>query len=163
MDAIPARLSASCMEANANCSLLQNELSTNGFIILDHGSHNQTQNGKNPNNVVQLTTQLRAAVDEVWPNRFGSRYKSVKALLASWDADDLGVIKEVEALKHVFADFYRFDVSTYIIPSQYPDRALTRQVMEFVDSAQNDTLLIFYYAGHASMNPNRHDTVIWSA
>jgi hypothetical protein len=112
---------------------------------------------------VQLTTRLQVAVDEAWSNRFRPRYKRVKVLLACWDADDLGVIKEVRALEHVLVDFYRFDVLTYIIPSHHPDRAFTRQAIEFVDSALTDTLLIFYYAGHASMNPNKCESIIWSA
>jgi hypothetical protein len=39
---------------------------------------------------------------------------------------------------------------------QYPrlptDRALKRRVVEFVEDDQQDTLLIFYYAGHACLN-----------
>jgi hypothetical protein len=147
----------------ADRSIVQSELNTNGFVVLNPALDYRLRHEVVPNNVVQLTTHLQNAVDELWPNRFGSRYKRVKVLLASWDADDLGVIKEVRALEHVFIDFYRFDVSTYIIPSHHPDRALTRQAIEFVDSALKDTLLIFYYAGHASMNPYRYESVIWSA
>ena len=84
-------------------------------------------------------------------------------LLTNWEADDLGVINEAKALEHVFVEFYRYDVSTYTIPSYQPDLGLTRRVIEFVDSGREDTLLIFYYAGHASINPNRHDSIIWVA
>jgi hypothetical protein len=151
------------LRANANCFLAQSELNTNGFLVLNRASDRRTAQVIANNNVVQLTTQLQAAVDEVWPNRFGSRYQRVKVLLASWDADDLGVAQEVNTLEHVFIDFYRYDVSTYTIPIHHPDRALTRRVIEFVESAKKDTLLIFYYAGHAYINPNRHESIIWSA
>jgi hypothetical protein len=149
--------------ATADRSIVQSELNTNGFVVLNPALDYRLRHEVVPNNVVQSTTHLQNAVDELWPNRFGSRYKRVKVLLASWNADDLGVIKEVRALEHVFIDFYGFDVSTYIIPSHHPGRALTRQAIEFVDSALKDTLLIFYYAGHASMNPYRYESVIWPA
>jgi hypothetical protein len=164
MDGISVRLKYSYPHrVTADWRGSQSELNTNGFIVLNRPFENQATQGLTPNKFVQLTTHLQAAVDEVWPHRFGLRYRNVKVLLVSWEADDLGVIKEVRALEHVFRDFYRYDVSTYLITSHHPDRALTRRVIEFVDSAMKDTLLIFYYAGHASMNPNRLESVIWSA
>jgi hypothetical protein len=110
-----------------------------------------------------LTSQLQAGVKDVWQNRHGSRYRNVQALCVYWDADDLGVVEEVEVLKHVFSDLYNFDVSKYEIPSHQPDRALKRRVLDFVEQDHQDTLLIFYYAGHAFINPNRHDAPIWAA
>jgi hypothetical protein len=90
----------------------------------------------------------------------------VKVLLTQWAADDLGVSRELDMLRRVFVDFYRFDVSIYMIPNHQPDRALKRQVIEFidvVDDDQQDILLIFYYAGHAFLNPTRHDSPLWAA
>lgn len=83
--------------------------------------------------------------------------------MTHWEADDLGVMEEIRILSHVFADLYHFEVDEYAIPEYQPDRALKRRVIEFVEDDQCDTLLIFYYAGHASLSPNRSDSPIWVA
>jgi len=83
--------------------------------------------------------------------------------MTHWEADDLGVTREVDILSHVFADLYRFGVADYTIPNYQPDRALKRRVIDFVDDDQQDTLLIFYYAGHASLSPNRSGFPTWVA
>jgi hypothetical protein len=31
-----------------------------------------------------------------------------------------------------------------------------------MEHSYKDTLVVFYYAGHASINLNRHDSIIWS-
>lgn len=144
MDGISVRLKYSYphMRVTVDWRCAQSELNTNGFISLNHPFENQATQGSTPNKVIQLTTHLQAAVDEVWLHRFGLRYRNVRVLLVSWEADDLGVIKEVRALEHVIRDFYRYDVSTYLITSHHPDRALTRRVLEFVESAMKDTLLL---------------------
>jgi hypothetical protein len=72
-------------------------------------------------------------------------------------------MEEIDILSHVFADLYHFEVAEYIIPDYQPDRALKRRVIDFVEDDRHDTLLIFYYAGHASLNPNRSDSPVWVA
>jgi len=113
--------------------------------------------------LVDFTKHLSARVGEVWQNRHGSRYKYVRMLLVYWEADDLGVLREIGILKHVFSDLFFYDVSQYAIPNHCPDRSLKRRVLDFVEGDCKDTLLIFYYAGHAFINTNRHDAPVWTA
>lgn len=137
------------------------ELETQGFISLDKGS--RQQHARSSNNVAEWTQQLHATIKEQWRNRFGPRYSEVKVLLTFWEADDLGVIKEIAMLDQAFTDFYRYDVSVYRIPSQNSDRELKRHVIEFVtDNDRPKTLLIFYYGGHSSIDQQRHETY-WTA
>jgi hypothetical protein len=143
--------------------LSQSELQRNGFIWLNRELPSPSGPQAHSNNIARLTNQLQAAVKDLWPNRYGSRYRSVRVLLTHWAADDLGVRNEVRLLEHVFSDLYRYNVSIYSIPNHQPDRALKRRVIEFVDDDQQDTLLIFYYAGHAFLNPSRHDVTVWAA
>jgi hypothetical protein len=102
-------------------------------------------------------------VDELWQNRHGFRYSNLRVLLVRWESDDLGVAREIEILKQVFSDLYGYDVSQYAIPDHHPDWALKRRVLDFVEGDRKGNLLIFYYAGHAFLNPNRHDAPIWTA
>lgn len=118
------------------------------------------------NNVLQLANHLRDAVRSGWKNCYGPKYSNVKVLLTQWAADDLGVGREVDMLRRVFVDIYRFDVSIYRIPNHQPDRALKRQVINFIDVThedQEDVLLVFYYAGHTFLNPTRYDSPVWAA
>lgn len=83
--------------------------------------------------------------------------------MVHWEADDLGVIKEINALGHVFSDLYHYEVSIYAVPSHQSDRAFKRRVLDFVENDRQDTLLIFYYAGYAFLNPARNDSPVWKA
>jgi hypothetical protein len=40
--------------------------------------------------------------------------------MTHWQADDLGVVEEINVLSHVFADLYHFDVAVYNIPDYQP-------------------------------------------
>jgi hypothetical protein len=75
----------------------------------------------------------------------------VCVLLVSWVTDDLGVASEVQRLRHVFEDMYQFLVETYQIPDEKPDRA----------NDQDDSLLVFYYAGHARRGPQSNEGPLW--
>ena len=82
-------------------------------------------------------------------------------LLLSWLTDDLGVTAEVQRLQHVFQDMYQFQVETYQIPDEKPDRALKGRILEFLVNDQEDTLLILYYAGHARRGPQSNEGPLW--
>lgn len=85
------------------------------------------------------------------------RYLKVNALLLMWADDDLGVASELKDLQHVFEDLYHYAVDIYEIPSQKPDKALTRRVLEFLDQDGDETLLILYYAGHGKTSAQSNE------
>lgn len=137
------------------------ELETQGFISLDKVP--KQQHARSSNNITEWTQQLHTTIKEQWQNRFGPRYSEVKVLLTFWEADDLGVIKEIAMLDQVFTDFYRYDVSVYRIPNQNSDRELKQQVIWFVtNNGRPETLLVFYYGGHSSIDQQRNETY-WTA
>ena len=47
--------------------------------------------------------------------------------------DDLGVVSELNDLKHVFTDLFQYGVTIYEIPSEKPDKALKRRIFDFLD------------------------------
>ncbi|KAF4634491.1 hypothetical protein G7Y89_g3616 [Cudoniella acicularis] len=98
---------------------------------------------------------MRREVNNAWKDRHKSRYKNVKVLLTNWDSEDLGVCKEVQPLEQVFAELYHFDASKYYIPDQQPTTALYDRVRKFINNVAPDVLLIFYYAGHGSIDEAR--------
>lgn len=75
-------------------------------------------------------------------------------LLLSWLTDDLDVDSEIQRLQQVFTNMYQFRVETYHIPDDKPDRALKGRILEFLVSDNDDTPLVFYYAGHARRAQN---------
>lgn len=85
--------------------------------------------------------------------------------MISWEDDDLGVWRELEALRTVFEERYHFQVEEYRIPSiGQPDRALKRRAIEFLDHSDGEeTLLIMYYAGHARRAPEENAGPLWCA
>lgn len=98
-----------------------------------------------------------------WPRRHDIRYSKVQVLMLRWEDDDLGVITELNALEHVFVDLYHYAVQTYSIPSEKPDKALKRRVLDFLEDDGPETLLILYYAGHATSSLQTNEAPIWSA
>lgn len=98
-----------------------------------------------------------------WPRAPGTRYTSVKALLLSWEEDDLGVIKEIRRLRCVLENKYHYDVRTYEIPSRKPDIAIKGQVLEFLKDDDEDTLMIVYYGGHARRGDQTSEGPLWLA
>lgn len=102
----------------------------------------------------------KAAV-AAFPNNKRSRYRKVYALLLSWEADELGVISEVQELDHVFSQIYRYQAEQWQIPSTNSHNMLAFRLMEFLRSyASNEHLLLIYYGGHGSMNDDRQ--CVWS-
>jgi hypothetical protein len=98
-----------------------------------------------------------------WPQRHNIRYSKVQVLALRWIDDDLGVFTELKALEHVLTDLYHFEVHTYSIPSEKPDKALKRRVLDFLDQDGPETLFILYYAGHARLSLQANEGPIWSA
>jgi hypothetical protein len=98
-----------------------------------------------------------------WSRRHDIRYSKVQVLTLRWEDDDLGVITELKALGHVFADLYHYEVRTYSIPREKPDEALKRRVLDFLEHDGPETLLIVYYAGHAISSLQSNEAPIWSA
>lgn len=120
--------------------------------------------------IQKLGADLDAAVKAAWPTRESIRYSKVQVLLLSWEKDDLGVAKEIAPLRKVFEKRYHFHVHQYLIPSPDsetnvdPLRSLNRQVSDFLDAFdQQDTLIIVYYAGHASQPSDAGGQSLWSA
>jgi hypothetical protein len=120
--------------------------------------------------IQKLVGDLNVAVRAAWPTRNSSRYSKVQVLLLSWEEDDLGVAKEIAPLRKVLEKRYHFKVREFLIPSPDletnvdPLRSLNRQVTSFLDTFdQRDTLLIVYYAGHASKPSDADGQSLWSA
>ena len=98
-----------------------------------------------------------------------SRYKSVKALLLQWEADDLGVDPEVTKLAKVLEASrtvgFNFSIRRYSIPTigddgDPPEDLLHQQILKFRRDSTPDDLLILYYGGHGGGSSQR---CIWSA
>ena len=104
---------------------------------------------------------MTAQIEGNWDSRFKSRYKRVKVLMVQWASDDLGVAAEIQQLAAVLMHCYQFDVSIFLLPDYLPMIALSARVMQFMDH-DPETLLIFYYGGHGSIDPQRNETY-WSS
>jgi hypothetical protein len=137
------------------------EIRKNGFIQLadtNNGSFAETHIA----NVKSFAADLQEAVNEVWPKRTQSRYTGVYLLLLSWEGDNLGVGEEVNRLRRIFQNFYRFDVEEYLIPSHKPAQSTQARAMKFLEHDNSNNLLIVYYAGHAK--PNQvNEPPVWAA
>ncbi|KAK3384604.1 hypothetical protein B0T24DRAFT_544890 [Lasiosphaeria ovina] len=96
-----------------------------------------------------MTAQLNELITTRWPTRFTSHLK-VYVLLISWENDDLGVDRELRALKQVFQVLYNYAVEEWEIPSVDAYFSLLERVRNFVNQSNDeDTLFILYYGGHA--------------
>ena len=86
----------------------------------------------------------------------------MKALLVSWEDDDLGVEKEVDELAQLLTRVYCYDVAKWKIPSTGSWGALddrVRYVARGLDAAPS--LLILYYAGHARPRGQLGSYPVW--
>lgn len=104
--------------------------------------------------VDDFAKQVNAAVTEAWDYRF--RYNAVHALLLMWEDDDLNVASEVSGLEDTLRNDYRYETSIWKIPSEKPGWKIKAKLIEFLQ--KNDTagsLIIFYYGGHATANPQQ--------
>jgi hypothetical protein len=105
----------------------------------------------------RLGEDLQSVAKAVFPKQEGIRYSRVCVLLLSWVTDNLGVASKVQRLRHVFEDIYQFQVQTYQIPDEKPERALKSRVIQFLIKDKDNNLLIFYYAGHARRGPQSNN------
>lgn len=106
------------------------------------------------------------AISGVFPKGDSFPYKSVHVLLLSWEEDDLEppCADEIEKLREVFEQRYRFNVDEWRIPSDPSSHTLCGdRLREFVrDYDHNDRLLIIYYAGHGRLDDDRQCVWYWS-
>ncbi|KAH8776221.1 hypothetical protein BGZ57DRAFT_953345 [Hyaloscypha finlandica] len=136
------------------------DVSMDGFIRLSSLTHD-TFIAMQHTSIKRLGEDLQSAVQAAWPKQDTSRYTKVSVLLLSWVTDDLGVASEVQRLQHVFEDMYKFQVETYQIPDEKPDRALKGRILEFLKNDLDDSLLVIYYAGHARRGPQSNEGPLW--
>jgi hypothetical protein len=82
-------------------------------------------------------------------------------LLLRWEEDELQVEWELNDLAKVLRD-YKFNTETWLIPTESPLMKMMAKALQFVgDYESEDTLLIFYYGGHARINEARQSTWPW--
>ncbi|KAK0654085.1 hypothetical protein DIS24_g5469 [Lasiodiplodia hormozganensis] len=80
-----------------------------------------------------------------------SGYSEVGVLLVCWSDDDLGVTDEVNLLKEVFGEQFRFDTEVYKIPKENSASKLQARMQLWANQYEGaDKLSIIYYAGHGS-------------
>ncbi|KAL8950815.1 MAG: hypothetical protein Q9222_003162 [Ikaeria aurantiellina] len=109
---------------------------------------------------VDRQAQLNNTIErqfEDWPK---SSYKSVDVLLLKWAADNLGVITEVKKLESLLRNRFKFTTEIWEIPTDDPEDSLTKKVLDFRKGKQEGSLILLYYAGHGSGDP---EECIWSA
>lgn len=87
----------------------------------------------------------------------------MQVLLLRWKSDDLGVVTEINDLRHVFEDMYHYHVQDYEIPDERPDSSLSRRVLDFLEKDDQDTLFIVYYTGHAQRSLQTNEAPTWFA
>jgi hypothetical protein len=77
---------------------------------------------------------------------------SAQKLFRSWEAqlDDLNTGEEVDTLKGVFRNIFRYTVvkKQLVSGKQYPQIQVQKILVDFVYEFDENTLLIVYYAGH---------------
>lgn len=96
-----------------------------------------------------IINQFIDATSTDWSTQ--SDYDQVNALLVHWEEDDLNVITEVENIKKLFEDNFKFKTKDFPIPSNHSQAALQTAVSSFIEAngAINRSLIIVYYAGHS--------------
>lgn len=77
-------------------------------------------------------------------------YKRVGALFVTWEADDLQCKEtEVDALRALFADGFRYETDYFEIPTKRWQTALQKRIADFLYEYDSpDCLTIIYYGGH---------------
>ena len=163
--------------------MIKYDVLSDGFIRLAPKTHDISLIGEHIPDIVHLAADLQVAVNAVWSRRHDIRYSKVQVLLLRWEdgsyscnlvlrrsqakfiscLDDLGVVSELNDLKHVFTDLFQYGVTIYEIPSEKPDKALKRRIFDFLDHDGAETLLILYYAGHAKTSFQVNEAPVWFA
>lgn len=85
-------------------------------------------------------------------SRQQGRYSEVHVLLISWEGDGSKARGELQGLEIVFTESFNYDVETWEIPQDKPQRRLRQRVIQFVEKYESNrvnSLLILCYSGHA--------------
>ncbi|KAE8448946.1 hypothetical protein EG329_008742 [Mollisiaceae sp. DMI_Dod_QoI] len=141
----------------------EHDVAMDGFIRLAPKTHDISLATQHVPDIAYLASDLEKAVKAGWSRRHEMRYSKVHVLLLRWADDDLGVETELKDLQHVFEDLYHYAVELYDIPSQKPDKALTRRVLDFLDQDGAEALFILYYAGHGRIGVHSNEGPTWFA
>ena len=129
--------------------------STNGFGIPKQPEHPTLV--RYSEDYPKLNSELQIAFGDAMANGpfvTSTRYKKVNVLLLSWepDFDELKVKEEVDRLKAVFENRYKFEVqSTQLKRHEFvkAQNQINKIVADWVyDYGHTNTLLIVYFAGH---------------
>lgn len=112
----------------------------------------------------QLSSSLKKAT-------FNENYSHVRVLLLFWQPSgecDTGYRDEGLLLGQVFADTFKFEVDSVIIPLEYPQLSVEERVSKEVimmnkkaKMGNGKGLLILHYGGHGS-NTNREGRAVWA-
>lgn len=82
------------------------------------------------------------------PKSHKTSYPEVYVLLLSWAGnDDLEIDKEIEKLREVFEESYKFEITQYRIPSEGTMENVQQRIHDIIEDGGEDVLLIVYYAG----------------
>jgi hypothetical protein len=111
----------------------------------------------------EITRQLNDTLLDIVSNSRG--YDAVHCLLIHWaEADDPGIVIEVNAMRSLFQEKFGFSISEYQIPSENAGAMLQLTLARLCvqSSGQKNPLLVVYYAGHGDQNPDERRS-IWAA
>ena len=104
---------------------------------------------------------LNQALKESFPLN-AHPYTAVYVLMLRWTEDDLNVQSEIDQLREVFEQQFRFETEEWQIPSSNSTRSLQYKLFELQHAHQNESeLLIVYYGGHGEAD--RRGRSIWRA
>ncbi len=109
---------------------------------------------------------LQQDLETTWAERNHGKfaYQTAQVLLMRWEEDDLDVSSEITQLEELFTRVYGYDVESWTIPSEKPERALYAKVLGILDNLElKKSLLIFYYAGHAQPSTHLGTYPIWTS
>jgi hypothetical protein len=125
-------------------------VSDQGFISLYEESYELEKTEHHFPSLPKFIENLQLAYKARWNTRH-MPYEKVTALLIYWEDDDLGVIKEIDDLKHVMSETYRFDVDTWaIISTKSRYESLVGKIQNILKENDSEgNLIILYYGGHA--------------
>lgn len=92
-------------------------------------------------------------------------YDSVQVVLIHWaEADDEGIVGEVDKVRKLFDGDFGFSVDEFLIPSQRSGSSLQLMLSNlcYKDDGKQNRLLILYYAGHGDPGGDERRAV-WAA
>ncbi|KAK1759192.1 hypothetical protein QBC47DRAFT_357079 [Echria macrotheca] len=137
------------------------------FLPSGLSTHDTTPSSFHFESIQDFTKGLQSALDASWKTRQEpvSKYKAVKALLLSWEDDDLGVEAEIDPLAQLLENVYGYEVERWRIPSLGSFRALDNKVRASTESIWEvpSSLFILYYGGHARPSRGQGSFPRWSS